>query len=275
MAALEQMTNMEEESRRDQRSSTVSQQVMHYLLVVLVASGLMATAFTAWTPASLNPYELAGQLAAAVGPDTSIGPGPLTSESGTIRIGVVAGHSGLYPDSGLPDPGAVCPDGLTERDVNMRIAELVVQYLETAGLEVDLLEEWDGRLDQYRAVALVSIHADSCISINEYATGYKVAAAADTEITDRTQRLVTCMIDRYGRATDMLYHDSLTRDMTEYHTFSEVDPLTPAIIIETGFLYLDREFLTNQPDVAARGIAEGVLCYVNNEPASRFWYEEE
>jgi len=252
-----------------------ARQVLNILLTVALTSVLMATVFTAWTPASLNPNELAGQLAAAVGGEEDPIIAPLGSEDGVIRVGVVAGHSGLYPDTGLPDPGAVCSDGLTEAEVNIRIAELVVQYLEDAGLDVDLLEEWDGRLEDYRAVALVSIHADSCLPINDYATGYKVAAAVDTEITDRTQRLVTCMIDRYGRATDLYYHDSLTRDMTEYHTFAEVDALTPAIIIETGFLYLDREFLTTQPDVAARGIAEGVLCYVNNEPASRFWYEEE
>lgn len=263
------------DSAHERSEPTAARQVLTILVTVGVASVLMATVFTAWTPASLNPNELAGQLAAAVGGEEEPAVAPLGAEDGVLRIGVVAGHSGLYPDSGLPDPGAVCSDGLTEVEVNLEIAELVVQYLEAAGLEVDLLEEWDGRLEDYRAVALVSIHADSCLPINEYATGYKVGAAVDTEITDRTQRLVTCMIDRYGRATDMDYHDSLTRDMTEYHTFAEIDALTPAIIIETGFLYLDREFLTSQPDAAARGIAEGVLCYVNNEPASRFWYEDE
>ena len=260
---------------QEQAEVTPTRQVMNYLVVILVASGIFATVFTAWTPTSLSPSELAGQMAAVLGEESGSIPPGLSGEEGVIRIGVVAGHSGLYPPTGLPDPGAVCDDGLTEREVNMRIAELVVRYLEQEGFEVDLLEEFDGRLDDYRAVALVSIHADSCLPINEFATGYKVAAAVDTEITDRTQRLVTCMIDRYGRTTDMRYHDSLTRDMTEYHTFSEVDPLTPAIIIETGFMYLDRDFLTNEPEVAARAIADGVLCYVNNEPASRFWYEEE
>jgi N-acetylmuramoyl-L-alanine amidase len=66
----------------------------------------------------------------------------------------------------------------------------------------------------------------------------------------------------------MRFHPgSVTRDMTEYHTFYEVHSDTPAAIIEVGFLFLDRDYLTHNPDQAARGIADGVLCFVNNEPA--------
>jgi N-acetylmuramoyl-L-alanine amidase len=59
--------------------------------------------------------------------------------------------------------------------------------------------------------------------------------------------------------------------MTEYHTFREIHPQTPAVIIETGFMYLDREFLTNHPEKVAGGISDGILCYVNNEPADLDW----
>jgi len=38
-----------------------------------------------------------------------------------------------------------------------------------------------------------------------------------------------------------------------------------AAIIETGFLNLDRDFLTQQPDLAAKGISDGILCYLRNE----------
>ncbi len=78
-----------------------------------------------------------------------------------------------------------------------------------------------------------------------------------------------CLADRYGAATGLPFRaDSITRDMTEYHSFYEVHSDTPAAILETGFLYLDREFLTREPERAARGIAEGILCYINNEPAA-------
>lgn len=140
--------------------------------------------------------------------------------------------------------------------------------LQQAGFRADLLEEYDARLDGYRAVAIISIHADACLSINDNATGFKIAAALDTQVPDRAQRLVTCLVDRYARATDMKFHPaSITRDMTQYHTFYEIDEQVPAAIIETGFLHLDRDFLTGSPAVAARGIVDGLMCYVNNEPA--------
>jgi len=40
------------------------------------------------------------------------------------------------------------------------------------------------------------------------------------------------------------------------------------VIIETGFLNLDRQILEYQPDLIAEGIAKGVLCYIRNEDAS-------
>ena len=133
----------------------------HLAVTFLVAAGL-ATVFTAWTPASLDPEELAGQLAAALEDESEIPPAlsassGLVSEDGRLRIGIVAGHSGLHPDTGALDPGSICEDGLTEAAVNAEIAALTVKYLEAAGMQVDLLEEWDSRLQGYRAVALVSI----------------------------------------------------------------------------------------------------------------------
>jgi hypothetical protein len=62
-----------------------------------------------------------------------------------LRIGIVAGHSGN-------DSGAVCYDGnnnvtLTEVDVNLKIAAIVQQQLTQKGFQVDLLREFDTRLN--------------------------------------------------------------------------------------------------------------------------------
>lgn len=249
-------------------------EVLRHLSATLIIAAVLATVFTAWTPASLSPGEIASQLAAALesGPVEPAAPmvAPAQSmEERALRVGIVIGHLGPNRSTGAEDPGSVCADGLTELEVNREIGMRTARALEAAGFEVDVLEEFDDRLFEYRAVALVSIHADSCLPINEFATGYKVASALDTVVPDRAQRLVDCIIDRYGTATDMTFHaGSITRDMTEYHTFKEVHSQTPAAIIETGFLYLDRDFLLSNPEKAARGIADGVLCYVNNEPAS-------
>lgn len=246
------------------------QQTMRQLMLSTAVAAILATVFTAWTPASLNPGELARQLMEAF---SSTDPAAeqlawaSPTESGPLRVGIVAGHSGLNPETGYVDPGSVCPDGLTELQVNESIAHATVNALLSAGFRVDLFEEFDPRLEDYRAVALISIHADSCMPINELATGFKVAAAQDTTVPDRAQRLATCLSNRYSSKTELTFHaGSITRDMTNYHTFYEIDPLTPAVIIETGFLFLDRDFLTQKPEIAARGILDGVMCYVNNEP---------
>jgi N-acetylmuramoyl-L-alanine amidase len=248
-------------------------EAMRYLGVTLVTAAVLATLFTAWSPASLDPGEMVGRiLDFAIGPNVTegaLGSEAMTAQPQNLRVGIIAGHSGLHPDLGIVDPGAVCDDGLTEVEVNQTIAELVAQNLESIGLEVDLLEEFDDRLVGYRAGALVSIHADACYYINEEATGYKVTRSRASIVSDLAQRLATCIIDRYDRATEMNFHQgSITTDMTDYHTFYEIDSQTPAVIIETGFLYLDRDFLTQYPEQAARGIAEGILCYMNNETAS-------
>ena len=257
-----------------QNTSPTARKAMRHIGISLGVSAILATLFTAWTPASLNPGELANQMARLFEADSGEDDNaaflfPTAASDEALRIGVVIGHSGLNPNTGAEDPGSICDDGLTELTVNHGIGERVVRALEAAGYQVDTFEEFDSRLFEYRAVALISIHADSCLPINDQATGFKVASASDTVVPDRSQRLVACLVDRYTRATGLYFHSgSITRDMTEYHTFREIHSQTPAAIIEAGFLFLDRDFLTSDPEVAARGIADGILCYVNNEPAA-------
>lgn len=223
---------------------------------------LLATLFTAWTPTSFFASNLEEQMRLILTPQT--GPNVVTTPQPQLRIGIVAGHTGN-------DSGAVCFDEngqpeLTEVEVNLNIATLVQESLVAKGYQVDLLNEFDTRLSGYRAVALVSIHNDSCEYINDEATGFKVAASLETRDVNRAQRLTACMTDRYQQVTGMTFHaNSITADMTEYHAFSEIDPNTITAIIETGFLNLDRDILTNQTDRVAEAVTQGILCFINNE----------
>ena len=223
---------------------------------------LMATLFTALPSRGLVAGNFYERLSMVLTPR----PGenmPVVSQP-QDRIGIVAGHSGN-------DSGAVCVDGngnvtLTEADVNLEIAALVQQQLTQAGYQVDLLREFDSRLNGYRALAIVSIHNDSCEYVNDQATGFKVAAALNTSDVNRANRLTACLVDRYERTTGMTFHaGSITGDMREYHAFREIDPSTVAAIIETGFLNLDREMLTTNTDLVAAGVVDGILCFANNE----------
>ena len=240
-------------------------EAVRYIAIVLLTAVTAATVFAVWTPASILPPSAARGIAAAVATrvgagSTSAAPVPTPTARAAPRIGIVAGHKGN-------DAGAVCPDGLTEASVNLDIASRVKAGLEAAGFEVDLLDEFDERLVGYRALALVSLHADSCDYINDLATGYKVASSLQSPAPDKAARLVACLQDRYYDRTQMNYHgQSITFDMTAYHAFREIDAQTPAAIVETGFLNLDRRILTERPDVVAQGVTEGILCYARNEP---------
>jgi len=174
------------------------------------------------------------------------------------RVGLVAGHSGY-------DSGAVCPDGLTEVEVNLVIAERTAERLRQAGAQVDLLQEFDPRLRGYRADAFVSIHADSCQG--NY-SGFKVARVEHSAVPEAEDRLVECLWQRYQAATGLAPHPgSITYDMREYHAFREIDPQTPGAIIEVGFLGGDRWLLTRRPERVAKGIADGILCFLIGERA--------
>jgi N-acetylmuramoyl-L-alanine amidase len=228
---------------------------------LLAFAFIVATLFTLWTPANLFSNELLDQMMRAYN-QPAVTPFPTLTPGPKPRIGIVSGHMGY-------DSGSVCPDGLTEKDVNYKIASLVQKLLKDDGYEVDLLEEFDKRLAQYQAIALISIHNDSCTFINNEATGFKVAAAQSTLYQDKADRLTACLIDRYKTQTGMNFHaNSITPDMTRYHAFSEINSSTTAAIIETGFLNLDRDFLLNHTDKVAQGIRDGILCYIRNEPVN-------
>src|SRR5690349_10661884 len=223
---------------------------------------LLATLFTALPSRGLASGDFYERLSLILTPHAPEG-APLAAQP-QLRIGIVAGHSGN-------DSGAVCCDGngnvtLTEADVNLKIAAIVQQQLTQKGYQVDLLREFDTRLNGYRALAIVSIHNDSCDYVNDEATGFKVAAALNTNDLNRANRLTACLVDRYENVTNLTFHaGSITADMREYHAFREIDPNTVAAIIETGFLNLDREILTKHTDRIAEGVVEGILCFANNE----------
>ncbi|MBN1873416.1 MAG: N-acetylmuramoyl-L-alanine amidase [Anaerolineae bacterium] len=170
------------------------------------------------------------------------------------HIGIIAGHTGS-------DSGAVCPDGLQEVEINTEIARRVVALLAQRDWEVDLLEEFDVRLNGYLADALVSIHADSCNVPGK--TGFKIARVESSYSMGNEDRLVSCMSYHYEKRTGLPFDPhTITYDMTRYHAFYEIDASTPAAVIEVGFMLDDRELLTQHQDVIAQGIVDGLVCFV-------------
>lgn len=178
----------------------------------------------------------------------------LSQSARPTKIGIIAGHMGF-------DSGAVCDDGLTEVEININLAERLAARLQAAGIPVEILAEFDPRLAGYSATGLISIHADSCEEINELATGFKISGSPYTD----SSQLSICMEQQYQQVTQLPYHpNSITPHMTNYHAFRQIAPGTQAIIIEVGFMNLDRELLTDDADTVVEGLARGVLCFLES-----------
>jgi len=224
------------------RTSTLRRLERLTLLIFLLALGggtLLSEAQYGWK-------EQARRLVQAL---------PIPGLAGPLKgkqIGLIAGHSGN-------DSGAVCPDGLREVDINLAVALRTAERLRRTGAQVDVLDEFDNRLVNYRSDVLVSIHSDSCVN----ASGFKIAHAASSAIPEIEDRLATCLYQAYGEATGLPRHDgSITVNMTQYHAFRVIAPETPAVIIELGFLGGDRHILTREQDRLAEGLTQGIICFL-------------
>lgn len=253
------------QSRRRRQTVGVFGGIFRSVIVILIAAALMATIFTWSTPTQFINDQVKSSLsiAQATGASTTV-PTIIPTPNWLRRVGIVSGHRGPQVP---PDPGAVCPDGLTEASINFAVAQQVVRNLRDRGYSVDLLDEFDSRLDGYQAAALVSIHSNTCQNFGEVVSGYLIARAAARSGLGQDDNLVECVARYYGQATALQRRAGVTIDMTDYHTFREIHPLTPAAILELGFMLADREVLTTMQDEMAKGITDGVLCFL--EPNSQ------
>lgn len=180
------------------------------------------------------------------------------------HIALISGHAGN-------DSGATCEDTtgsvtLKEADVVAEVAQRVGRRLTQAGASVTILEEFDPRLDDLAVDILLSIHADSCID----SSGFKVARSSSSSIAETDDHLVACLEGNYHTATQLATSpDTITHNMTEYHAWQKIASTTPAAIIEIGFLGGDQELLTKHRAWVARGISDGILCFLTNQPTSQ------
>ncbi len=253
------------QSRRENSSWESESSWLHWVLVnvrlfifLIVAFAGMIGVYWYFSPEEATAEMIAatskGSLSAPFYKSVPLQPviQRLAQSPGPLRIGIIAGHKGF-------DSGAVCSDGLTETQVNENIAQQVVAQLQAQGVPVDLLDEFDARLDRYGATAVISIHSDSCVYYNDELTGFKIASSGVTDSTVLQQ----CLEQEYGRVTQLPYHaNTITDHMRDYHVFRELPPGVPALIIEVGFLNLDREILTTQSNIPANGVFSGLQCYL-------------
>lgn len=152
----------------------------------------------------------------------------------------------------------------SEEQINMAIAQKTKELLEKKGFDVYLIPATVP--PEYKADAFISIHADQ--NDNLQRRGYKASAATQDE-SGKAQDLLKAIEKEYARATNLPYDNDITPGMRYYYAFSHwrfqhsIAATTPAIILETGFLTneLDRAVLVNNPEKAAKGIANGIETF--------------
>lgn len=238
---------------------------MARLFLIGAVVALLGLAYSVFDVARRPPSQavaLGQDPLTAFSPPWATGPTRISTASPVPEaapIALVAGHSGGN------DPGAVCDDGLREVDITTDVAQRTKSLLDARGYRTDILAEFDPRLSatrrDYSPRVFLSIHADSCVM---YASGYKVARAANSSIPQQDDRLVRCLTAAYGLTTQLAFHSgSITNDMTQYHGLNEINPKSPGAIIELGFLGSEHNLLKNRRDLLAQGVAAGLIDFLS------------
>jgi hypothetical protein len=200
-------------------------------------------------------------------------PDAASPENRTPKVGIQVGHWRPWESPqelrALRFSIGAFKDDWGESIVNMDVAKRVAALLEREGVEVELLPTTVP--PGYRADAFVSIHGDA--NPNTSLSGFKISHSIWSEIPEVEDALVADLVREYEAATGLKEHRrTITDNMTQYYPFNgkyehSVHPLTPAVILELGFLTTesDRRLLIDEPDRAAEGIARGVLAFLERE----------
>lgn len=197
-----------------------------------------------------------------------------------IKVGIQIGHLDM---ADVPDElhniswdfGAEF-NGVTELSVNTNIGNQVANLLRKSGVEVDVLSATVPA--GYTADAFVSIHADG---LNEtYVSGFEVGASS-FDTTNKSATLAQEIDRAFEDKTKLTFYPAISDNMTQYYAFNfnkfkaAISSTTPAVLIECGFLSNsdDRIFLAKHSDLAAQGIANGVMDFINNRPVTGLTYQ--
>lgn len=231
-------------------------------LGILLVCALLVGAFTAFRSAAQSGG--AAMAVAEIAPQYAVWKRP----PGPLRVALQAGHwkAAEAPDeqAGLRNNGTR-GGGKAEWEVNLAIARMAAAMLEEEGFEVEVLPTTIP--PGYWADVFVSIHADGHTSTS--ASGYR-AAAPRRDRTGRATELAELITRTYGEATGLPHYPTITRRMRSYYAFNSrryhhaLHPRTVGVILETGFLTSprDRRVIVNAPDLAARGIANAIVQFL-------------
>lgn len=185
------------------------------------------------------------------------------------KVALQVGH---YKNNELPDElsrlrgnTGASGGGITEIEVNLKIAEETKKILSEHSIDVEILPATVP--PRYWADVFVAIHADG--NINKSVSGFK-AASPRRDFTKNGGELVKFIESEYESATGMVKDQNISRNMTGYYAFAwhryehAVNPMTASAILETGFLSSpkDRKIIVDKPELSAKGLARGIIKYL-------------
>lgn len=250
---------------RPQPSSTASG-FLGTIFVVVITTSLLATLLMFFvSPEFVNPAVVQGlhvDGAEIIAGISALEPTAVVTPQWLQRIGIISGHRGK-------DSGAVCEDEygnpeLLEVDINFAVSQRIIARLRAANYSIDMLDENDPRLENYRAAAMVSIHANTCADFGEIVSGYIVHKSDARPDNGIDSFLRECIAINFGAAVPLQRSYTETDDLINYHAFQRIHPLTPAVILEMGYMLADRDVLTEDPELLSNAIMAGILCFIDN-----------
>ncbi len=171
---------------------------------------------------------------------------------GPLRVGLQVGH---WKNQELPDE--------LERIRGNGGAKS--RGVENEGVIVDILPATVP--PSYWADSFIAIHADGSESAST--NGYKVSAPR-RDYTNKAGDLVKIIEEEYEKGVGFPKDTNVTRNMRGYYAFSwwkyvhAVHPMTPSVILETGFLTNPKEaaLLINHPEIPAQALAKAILSFL-------------
>jgi hypothetical protein len=191
---------------------------------------------------------------------------------GPPKVGIQVGH---WKNEEVPEElhrlkgsTGASGGGMSEWEVNYQIASELKVLLEEKGIKAELLPTTIP--PKYWADVFISIHADG--NPDPAKSGFK-AAKPRRDISGKAEKLLEEIEQDYGNLTGLSKDPNVTRNMLGYYAFRwwrydhAIHPMTPAVILETGFLSSpsDRKLIVDNPKLSARAISLGIIDFLRSE----------
>lgn len=198
---------------------------------------------------------------------------------GPVRIVLDPGHGGPA------NPGAVGPNGLTESDLNLRLAKAVLGELTARGISATMTRTADyGVAFTVRAAFADAVGAEAMVSIHHNAPTHKPRSGPGTEVYRQSRspesgRLARVVYDEIVKALSGLEDVSWTglddagvkriQWVTggDYFALMRL-PVTTTALVEYGYLSNASEaalFATSAYITAAAATAAGIEAYLDTD----------